>query len=41
MVIKFHPDKQKMFSSEEEANAKFREIKRAFELIKNAHSTDT
>lgn len=34
MALKFHPDKRKEEVSEEEANLKFREIKRAFELIK-------
>ena len=34
MVLKFHPDKREENVSEEEANLKFREIKRAFEIIK-------
>ena len=34
MVLKFHPDKREAHISEEEANIKFREIQRAFEIIK-------
>ena len=34
MVLKFHPDKREAHITEEEANIKFREIQRAFELIK-------
>ena len=34
MVLKFHPDKREDNVSEEDASLKFREIKRAFELIK-------
>jgi len=34
MVLKFHPDKREDDVSEEDASLKFREIKRAFELIK-------
>ncbi len=34
MVLKYHPDKRGEEISEEEAGIKFREIKRAFELIK-------
>ena len=34
MVLKFHPDKREAHTNEDEANAKFREIQRAFELIK-------
>ena len=34
MVLKFHPDKRAEEISEEEASIKFREIKRAFEMIK-------
>ena len=34
MVLKFHPDKREADVTEEEANIKFREIQRAFELIK-------
>ena len=34
MVLKFHPDKRKDKVSDEEANFKFREIQRAFEIIK-------
>ena len=34
MVLKFHPDKREAHITEHEANAKFREIQRAFELIK-------
>ncbi len=37
MVLKFHPDKREDDVSEEEASLKFREIKRAFELIKKQH----
>lgn len=37
MVLKFHPDKRKDQVSEEEANRKFNEIKRAFEIIKQQH----
>jgi DnaJ like chaperone protein len=33
VVLKYHPDKRKDKVSEEEANRKFREIKRAYELI--------
>lgn len=34
MVLKFHPDKRESSVSEEEANQKFREVQRAFEMIK-------
>ena len=34
MVLKFHPDKREVNISDDEANTKFREIQRAFELIK-------
>ena len=34
MVLKFHPDKRDVHITEEEANIRFREIQRAFELIK-------
>ena len=34
MVLKFHPDKREAHITEEEANIKFREIQRAFDLIK-------
>ena len=34
MVLKFHPDKREEHVSDEDANTKFREIQRAFELIK-------
>jgi len=34
MVLKYHPDKRGEEVSEEEASKKFREIKRAFELLK-------
>jgi len=37
MVLKYHPDKRDSKVSEEDANVKFREIKRAFELIKKQH----
>lgn len=37
MVLKYHPDKRDDGVTEEEANLKFREIKRAFELIKQQH----
>lgn len=37
MVLKFHPDKREDDLSEEEASLKFREIKRAFELIKKQY----
>ncbi|HLP53303.1 MAG TPA: DnaJ domain-containing protein [Chitinophagales bacterium] len=37
MVLKYHPDKRTDGVSEEEANHKFRDIKRAFELIKQQH----
>jgi DnaJ like chaperone protein len=33
MVLKYHPDKRSKTTSEEDANRKFREIKRAYELI--------
>jgi DnaJ like chaperone protein len=33
MVLKYHPDKRKDHIGDEEANKKFREIKRAYELI--------
>lgn len=35
MVLKYHPDKRAANISEEEASIKFREIKKAYELIKN------
>ena len=34
MVLKHHPDKREAHVNEDEANTKFREIQRAFELIK-------
>lgn len=34
MVLKFHPDKRKDKATDEEANLKFREIKRAYEVIR-------
>jgi DnaJ like chaperone protein len=37
MVLKYHPDKREAGISEEDASIKFREIKRAFELIKKAN----
>ena len=40
MVLKFHPDKRVDDISEEEASSKFREIKRAFELIKNQRKAE-
>ena len=40
MVLKFHPDKRADNVSEEEAGLKFREIKRAFELIKKQYKAD-
>jgi DnaJ like chaperone protein len=40
MVLKFHPDKRADNVSEEEASLKFREIKRAFELLKKQYKTD-
>jgi DnaJ-class molecular chaperone len=33
MALKYHPDKRAKGISEEEANRKFREVKRAYELI--------
>jgi DnaJ like chaperone protein len=33
LVLKYHPDKREAHISEEEANHKFREIKRAFDTI--------
>jgi len=37
MVLLSHPDKRKEGITEEDAGLKFREIKRAFELIKKQH----
>jgi DnaJ like chaperone protein len=36
MVLKYHPDKREAHVSEKEANLKFREIKRAYEVIKKS-----
>jgi len=41
MVLKHHPDKREAHISEEESNLKFREIQRAFELIKSQNTKTT